>query len=337
MADGIIQIGDDQSLQRSSVAAEPTRNQIQGTEAPDIIFGTEGNDEILALGGDDRIFGSAGNDILNGGAGKDIADYSFVGQAITLLPRGVFEGGGSNGGQLQSIETIIGPGGQPNTIDGSSGAGGTSFDINLEANKLNVNNVPNVGTLKFRVENFVDVNGTPNADKIVGSAANNRLDGGGGNDSLTGGAGDDTLIGGDGADTLLGTNASARGIGERDILTGGVGGDRFILGNGSGSYYKAAGNGDLAQITDFFSGDQIQLGVGETYNVQNKTSGFDVFVKTGSTQDLIASVQFGTSTPSSSARVSSLASEPSTDLLAALPSGDFTVSTGQTVGGIFVG
>jgi Ca2+-binding RTX toxin-like protein len=336
--DGIIQVGSSSSPNTQQKTSAPaalgapvSRTRIEGTDGPDVIFGTPGDDDIFGKAGDDIILGTRGNDVINGGDGFDTVDYTGVGEAITLFPRGVFGGGSSDVGQLQSIEKIVGDAGQKNTIDGSSGSGTASFDINLGANQLTVNNIPGLAPLNFTVENFVNVVGTSNADTIIGSAADNVL---------TGGAGNDTLRGGGGADTLIGSDAIARGVGERDILTGGVGVDRFVLGDTSGSYYKGQGNNDFARITDYSFGEQIQLGSGDTYRVQRNTKGFDLFTTTGGTQDLIAKVQLsttmGASTPSSSrSSLDNSSADPLTSGLS-IPDGEFSIASGQTLG-IFSG
>jgi Ca2+-binding RTX toxin-like protein len=306
----------------------PDRTLIVGTDNPDIIFGTPGNDEIRALAGDDTIFGTTGDDLIDGGSGFDTVDYTNLSQAITLLPRGVIGEGNSSGGQILNIEKIIGAKGQPNAIDGSGGAGPTSFDINLEARQLIVNNVPNLGSLNFVVENFVNVTGTPNQDNIVGSRGNNTLNGFGGDDNLIGGDGNDTLIGGDGNDTLLGTtNTGTSGLNERDILTGGSGVDKFILGNASGSFYKENGNRDFAEITDFAFGEQIQLGTGDVFNIQRNKSGFNIFAVKNNQNDLIARVTISTgSTTSRNSLTETL--DNGSSLLDTLPTGNFLVPAG---------
>ncbi|KAB8315025.1 calcium-binding protein [Tolypothrix campylonemoides VB511288] len=253
------------------------RNLIEGTDNPDIIFGTPGNDEISAKAGNDILFGTTGNDLLNGGDGFDTVDYSNLGQAITLLPRGAIGEGNTIGGQLQSIERIVGAAGQPNAIDASGARGGASLDVNLGENRLTVNNIPDIGSISFTVENFVNVTGTPFNDIIIGNSANNILQG--------------SNIFRDSVDGPIINSTS-----ERDVLTGGPGSDRFILGNASGSFYKFGGDNDFAQITDFSFGDQIQLGTGDLYNVQQSNTGFDIFVVTNGTSDLIAKVTLTTQT-----------------------------------------
>lgn len=309
------------------------RTLITGTDNPDIIFGTAGDDEIRALAGDDLILGTTGDDFIDGGSGFDTVDYTNLKQAITLLPRGVIGEENSTGGQILNIEKIVGDKGQPNAIDGSGGTGSTSFDINLEARQLIVNNVPNLGSLNFVVENFVNVTGTPNADKIVGSKGNNTLDGFGGDDNLIGGLGNDTLIGGDGNDTLLGTSNTGSGLNEKDVLTGGSGVDKFILGNASGSFYKQNGNKDFAEITDFAFGEQIQLGTGDVFNIQRNKSGFNIFAVKDNQNDLIAKVTI--STGSANLRSSTATLENASSLLDTLPTGNFLLPAGGS-NGIFV-
>ncbi|MBD2775308.1 calcium-binding protein [Iningainema tapete] len=310
------------------------RNVIVGSDNPDIIFGTLGDDDITALGGDDTIFGTVGNDVVNGGSGFDTVDYSFLGQAITLLPQGAVSEGGSSGGNLVSIERIVGAVGQNNTIDASSSFGGVSVDINLAQNRATINNIPGIGSQTFTVENFVNVVGTASDDVIVGNDANNTLIGLGGNDSLIGGLGNDLLIGGDGNDILQGSiDSPNRNPNEQDILTGGAGSDRFILGNASGSFYKVGGNSDFAQITDFSFSDSIQLGSGDVYNVQQSGTGFNVFVVANGVSDLIAQVTVSTGTQTARTAFAAFADDSNSLLV---PTGDFQLASGET-NGIFVG
>ncbi len=102
-----------------------------------------------------------------------------------------------------------------------------------------------------------DIRGTAGKDTLIGGALNDTLTGGKGSDSLDGGAGDDTLIGIDPNDANL-------GLLEIDTLTGGTGNDLFVLGDASGVFYNGGdrtiqNTGDYALITDFGTGDKIQL------------------------------------------------------------------------------
>jgi Ca2+-binding RTX toxin-like protein len=296
-------------------------NDITGTEFPDVINGTDGNDTIAALGGDDTIFGSLGSDRIDGGAGSDTLDYSRLGAAITLFPRGGLSNGDPQTSLIENIETIVGALGQPNKIDASSGAGGASLDVNLSTNRLTVRDVPNIGNLNFTVRNFRNVDGSPNADSIIGNAPANVINGFGGND---------TIDGRSGRDTLSGTASSVKGVGELDTLTGGLGTDKFIVGDAGGAYYKSQGAADFAQIQDFAGGETIQLGAGDTYDIGLTFNGFQVFVTTGGDRDLIADVSLGLTR-------TGLPLTPVDSLLANTPKGEFNIAAGQDLGGVFVG
>ena len=318
----------------------PVQNRIEGTESPDILFSTPGDDLVLAKGGNDTIFGSLGDDFYNGGKGFDTLDYSFLGQKITLLPRGLIGNGDSQGSQIQEIERIVGAAGKDNTIDGSGGGKSpVFFTVDLSKNKLIVEDIPTLGSVEFVVENFVNVKGTKNADFIVGDNKNNKLSGKGGNDTLIGLFGNDTLNGGSGNDTLTGADPDVENTvrREKDILTGGAGTDKYVLGNESGSFYDDFGNKDFAKITDFSFGEQINLGKGETYNIEQKNNGFNIFVVEDFGRDLIAKVTIssgiikGISSAKTAntdnalmASASSTSIETSSDALVGDLSGDFT-------------
>ncbi|MGK7876802.1 MAG: hypothetical protein AB4426_26995 [Xenococcaceae cyanobacterium] len=72
-------------------------------------------------------------------------------------------------------------------------------------------------------------------------------------ENLTGTAFDDNLNGDEGVNVL-------NGVGGADILAGGNGADLFVLGDESGPFYAESGSADVADLTDFATGeDQIQL------------------------------------------------------------------------------
>ncbi|MFN6153587.1 MAG: lectin-like protein [Dolichospermum sp.] len=159
----------------------------------------------IANPSNDTIIGSTGNDTIDGGIGQDTADYSTIGQAITLKPTGVVTKGTAGTDQLIGVEKIIGATGQINIIDASTATGTATINANLATNSLVVNTgVATFPTLSFTVTNFVNVIGTANNDIITGDNGNNTLIGNGGNDTLSGGNGDDSFIGGTGNDSLDG-------------------------------------------------------------------------------------------------------------------------------------
>ena len=75
--------------------ADPTLNEVTGTNSDDVITGTSGDDLILGLRGNDRlsgndgadlIFGGAGQDILSGGAGDDHFVFSSINGSKIAAP-----------------------------------------------------------------------------------------------------------------------------------------------------------------------------------------------------------------------------------------------------------
>lgn len=314
-------------------------NLIDGTESSDILFGTLGDDQINGLGGDDTIIGTTGTDIIDGGDGIDTLDYSSSSNKITLLNQGFFNNGTSSNSQIVGIEEIIGAAGQANEINAANGIGGVSLNVNLGAKSLVIENIPGLGSQTFTVENFVNVKGSIESDVIIGDDARNNLRGLKGDDVITGSGGNDVINGNNGNDTLTGSDSAARGARERDVLRGAGGTDFFILGDEVGSFYQSNGNGDLAQIRDFSFGEQIQLGSDETYDLQTNNSGFKLFLTTDSQNDLIANVKIiASSIPSSSLQTRSAAPLNPIDVFVGdVPEGEFSISSGQTIGDIFVG
>ena len=175
-----------------------------GNKLNNTLTGNVADNQLSGNAGNDTLIGSAGNDTLNGGEGNDTADYSQIGQSITLSPTGIItKGGGLGNDQLIQVETIIADASAVNnTIDVSTAGNAASINVNLQTQQLTVNGVPGVGT--FTVTNFDHVQGTSQNDSITGDTQNNQLSGNAGNDTLIGNAGNDTLNGGAGTDTLIG-------------------------------------------------------------------------------------------------------------------------------------
>jgi Ca2+-binding RTX toxin-like protein len=210
-------------------------DSILGGDGNDFIGGDAGNDFVDGGAGEDFLQGSAGNDTLAGLAGYDVVDYSYLGQAVTMLPQGVVSKGSLGTDQMIGIEEVIGAVGKANTINASGVSGGVSLDVNLTVNKLIVKNIPSLGDQNFTVRNFVNVLGTETADTIVGNVQNNNLRGNGGNDLLN-------------------------GVGGKDTLLGGAGSDTFVLGDANGGFYHNQRWDDYAVIQDFNRyEDKVQL------------------------------------------------------------------------------
>ncbi|MBD2142073.1 rhizobiocin [Anabaena sp. FACHB-1250] len=186
-------------------------DHVQGTSQDDSIAGDTQDNQLSGNAGNDTIFGGTGNDTLNGGEGNDTADYSQLGQSITLSPTGIItKGGGLENDQLIQVETIIADASAVNNIIDLSAYVGSyvytyygyvysSISVNLQTQELTIN-----GVETLTVTNFDHVLGTSQEDSIAGDTQNNQLSGNAGNDTLDGGDGNDTLNGGDGSDALIG-------------------------------------------------------------------------------------------------------------------------------------
>lgn len=217
-----------------------------------------GDDVITADATDNLILASSGSDIHDGSDGTDTVSYFDFDSAITLEAGGYVDKGDLGTDQIINIESIIAPVGEANTIDGSTGVGVASFEIDLSSNSLLVNGIPGLGSVELEVTNFVDVIATPNDDAVIGNGLDNTLQGGTGTDVLTGQGGNDILIG---VDPL----SDSAGTGEFDVLNGGAGRDRFVLGDVASIFYEGDG---FATIEDFGRGDSLQLTGGiSDYNV----------------------------------------------------------------------
>ena len=196
---------------------------ITGLVVPNIPSSLRG---IIEIQSNDTIIGSTGNDTINGGVGIDTADYSAIGQAITLKPLGVLTKGTAGTDQLISIETIIGATGLANTIDSSTTPATGSINVNLATQSLVVNTgVATPPSISLTVTNFANVIGTVNDDAIAGNESNNTLQGGSGLDTLIGNGGNDSLNGGDGDDQIFGDYSISTTTGGNDTIIGSAGDD----------------------------------------------------------------------------------------------------------------
>ncbi len=254
-------------------------NIITGDESNNFIATTKANDLVNALGGDDFISGSRGRDTINGGSGNDTMSYSRLGGPIRLGATGTVSKGIFGNDQLNGIERIIASQQAGDAIDASNGSV-ARIDADLSLNSLSVFDIPGIPNgLRFTVENFEDVVGTANNDRITGDRKNNSIDGGNGDDIIAGTSG----VG------------SFPGLGQVDSLTGGGGGDKFLLGQGVNLYYNGGGDTDFARINDFTDGsDQIFLANGNYALNADETQLFAVNVgdNGAETRDLIAQITY---------------------------------------------
>ncbi|MEH2168449.1 MAG: calcium-binding protein [Nostoc sp.] len=188
-----------------SLAGGTANDILNGGDGNDTLDGGTGNDTSKGGTGSDTFKGSQGNDNIDGGDGIDTADYSQLGQAITLSGVGTIQkAGGLGKDQLFKVEKVIANAKVANnTIDASQSLAGVSIAVNLQTQSLAASKVPGLGTLSFTAVNFDNVIGTNGNDSIAGDNQNNRLSGNNGNDTLDGGLGIDTLNGGVGDDTYI--------------------------------------------------------------------------------------------------------------------------------------
>jgi Ca2+-binding RTX toxin-like protein len=264
------------------------------------MVGDPGNQYFVVDNAADSIVGGGGTD----GIVAEYNDYTLaVGFNILVLGGTTgLRGNGNSGnntitGSIYS-DTLNGNGGEDRLV----GLNGNDYyivdstgDVVVEAASGGIDVVDSrlsTYTLGNELESLILGLG---ATSGVGNSLSNTLTGNSGNNSLSGATGHDLLSGGDGNDTLLGALAtSTGGRGEIDTLTGGAGNDVFILGTTAGCLYddgntKIAGTTDYAYITDFSSGDKLQLR-GTAYT-NYKLSGQNLYRELGAINELIAVFQ----------------------------------------------
>ena len=262
------------------------------------VKGTVNDDTIVGSNGEvNFFFGTTGSDSYDGvGLFNDaVLFYEEVGPVIFNAAEGTAVGSGSifksedlSTDTLSNVSEVVGEFGEVNVIDGLENAdSGSSFDVNLKTETLIVNQVST--NKSFSVENFIDVNGTNNADLITGNGSSNVFDGNNGDDIVNGKGGSDNIFGDDGSDEL-------RGNGGNDILTGGNG-DDFIRGGNGNDIISGVGDENGANDFDvlkgdtgediFFLGDGINVfyeGIGFA-NILKFETGVDTLALTGVASD----------------------------------------------------
>ena len=250
----------------TDIIGSPQRDTLTGDNKDNMIRGGGGSDTLSGDSGDDKLIGGPGADTLNGGIGGDTASYAEAMAGVTLdLSTGRGTAGEAAGdrwtiGTNQDIEKFVGSGHNDkfiagkgvDDIDGGGGNDTVSYEKSRKSVKVDLtddtaqdatdsfDNEDNYakGDILSGIENIIGSNvssGGADAshDKLTGNGAANVIEGRGGNDTLGGGADDDILIGGRG----------------NDKLTGGSGNDTFKFTSGDGK----------DTISDFSSGDKIDL------------------------------------------------------------------------------
>jgi Ca2+-binding RTX toxin-like protein len=252
-------------------------NTLVGNVIDNTLVSGGGNDSFYGGEGDDSLVGNAGNETMNGAHGDDIMlgaggnDYYIVDSTLDVVVESVGNGVDSVLAQVSGYTLADNA---EWLIVGSSFAKGLG---NAIANTL----VGNTANNSLDGGDGADsLDGGSGNDTLLGGLGNDTLLGGTGNDRMLGGGGNDSMLGDTGNDFLLGALSTAFGANEIDTLTGGVGSDTFVLGDAVNAYYNTAANGsDYALITDFASGDKLQLRKFTTGVHANSVKGYVVGAK----------------------------------------------------------
>lgn len=279
-----------------------------GNELANVLVGNDGANAIQADTGDDVLAGGLGDDTLDGGAGDDLylyhqgegrdlvsdasgTDTLRFGAGITLdsvSARAIVVDGqqrmfvsilGADGQETdRGVEIVLNAGASPierveladgqtatfsQLIVGSRTLNGTVNADTLMGDRRDDTINAGVGhdTVYSRSGNDVLYGGVGN-DKLFSEGGNDRLYGDTESDQLWGGAGNDVLDGGTGADTLAGGigNDQLTGGTDADVLDGGDGTDALDGGTGEDQLFGGAGNDTLLGGTDL---DLLAAGDGD--------------------------------------------------------------------------
>jgi Ca2+-binding RTX toxin-like protein len=149
-----------------------------GEAGDDTLNGLSGADTLLGGEGADRLISVAANEVVDGGPGDDTID------TVATNAAGADIAGGDD------VDTLV---------TDASGARTGAEDISLDDVANDTVFAGSGLNVRADVENVTTSSGD---DRLIGSAAANRLDAGNGADSIVGGGGPDTLLGGAGDDTI---------------------------------------------------------------------------------------------------------------------------------------
>ena len=247
---------------------------ITGNNKANIIIAGKYGSTIAGGKGKDSIYASSGADVFvyDKGDGKDTIYNYGEGDKISL---------GSNAtikdAKIKKDSAVFKIGSGSITVD--SLTSGISFNDTIFSNGIFISETAKVlgsfsGTINLGAlgvstadaslaKKKITINGSSNADSLVGGKGRDTLLGNDGEDTLEGGKGNDILIGGAGKDSLWGGKGN-------DTLTGGAGDDIFIFRAGDGS----------DTITDYSSGDMLTI-------LNKKGTGFADYKKTTFSDDTL--------------------------------------------------
>jgi Ca2+-binding RTX toxin-like protein len=163
-------------------------NTINGTTGDDQIFGFDGNDQIYGNGGNDSIDGGIGDDLVFGGSGSDTIIGGDGNDAIAGY-------GGNDNLQGGAGSDYLTGGTGSDVIDGGSGLDLVNYS-DYALSGVNVSLVTGLAVAGSDTDTLIgieNINGSLQADVLVGDANSNQITGNGGSDTLTGGAGSDVF------------------------------------------------------------------------------------------------------------------------------------------------
>lgn len=149
---------------------------LDGRAGDDTLTGGSGADSLYGGDGSDTLTGGGGNDAIDGGAGYDTAVFSgaYQSAAVSYVNGQIVVSGPDGADTLSNVEHLVFANG--------------AFDVGADGR------LGQVGLI---------LNGTANADLLVGDYGDDTLSGGAGADTLTGGGLSDSLDGGSGSDTAV--------------------------------------------------------------------------------------------------------------------------------------
>ncbi|MBD2520105.1 calcium-binding protein [Nostoc sp. FACHB-973] len=263
---------------------------ILGTNYDDLIVGSNGNDTLST--------GNTGNDTINAGTGDDLLTVSLVTYNATEGITSTFIDGGTGDDLLSVYVNYDATTGITSTFDASSNIGSIK-----------------VGTRLVSYKNIegLNISGTFNDDKIVGSNGNDTLSTNYyGNDTIDGGTGDDLLTVNIDSDASTGitstfnasTNIGSITVGTRlvsyknierldisgtnydDLIVGNNGDDSLYGGGGNNTIIGGEGNDYL--ISSYSSNDTLYGGAGiDTFALYRSELGFGTIYDFDPTNELI--------------------------------------------------
>ena len=171
------------------------KDQLVGGGGSDYLDGGTDDDKIFGDSGDDTLIGSAGNDELSGGSGKDTFVFN-VGDGVdtvydTLSDNNVFRFGAG----VEKDKVVLRLGSLMLDLGNGDAVHIADFDQNDVFNSSSIGSFEfsdgsTLSTTELLARGF-DLEGTADAEAIIGTNTVDRITGKGGTDYLNGGAGDD--------------------------------------------------------------------------------------------------------------------------------------------------